>query len=91
MYTIKFYVRGHPHSMTIDDEVLYDNRINNLFFSNPNSNNPSLWGVLIEKAWAKLLMNYTNMNSGYSHIALKSILGCPVRSYNLKRTNLSDK
>ena len=54
LYTVRFYIRGKPTLITIDDEVLYDHNQNDLYFSNPNSFHPSLWGPLLEKAWAKI-------------------------------------
>lgn len=61
MYTIRFFVRGHPYLMTIDDEVLYDTVNHENHYSNPHK---SLWGPLLEKAWAKLMMDYLNIYGG---------------------------
>jgi hypothetical protein len=51
--------------ITIDDEVLWDNNKKDLFFANPNSNNPSIWGPILEKAWSKIQFNYFNTNGGF--------------------------
>lgn len=91
MYTIRFFVKGHPHLITLDDEVLFDNKNDELYFSNPSTKSPSLWGPLLEKAWAKMLMNYSNIDAGQSHIALRAILGCPVIQYNFGYLNMSNK
>ena len=64
MYTIRLFVRGHPFLTTLDDEVLYDTTKDDLHYANPNKFNPSLWGPLLEKAWAKQMMDYTNIYGG---------------------------
>ena len=65
VYTVQFYIRGKPHYFTIDDEVLWDDNKKDLFFSNPNSNHPSMWGPLLEKAWSKIEFDYLNSDGGF--------------------------
>ena len=58
IYIVRFFIRGKPHLITIDDEVLYDMNNEDLVYSNPNPSHPSLWGPILEKAWSKIQFNY---------------------------------
>jgi hypothetical protein len=42
---------------------------------------PSLWGLLIEKAWSKVQINYENSIGGGGYQTLSALLGCPVNLY----------
>lgn len=70
--------------ITIDDEVVWDNYHDDLYFSNPNSFHPSLWGPLLEKAWSKIQFNYENSDGGFQFYVMKALLGCPVKFYPMK-------
>ena len=89
VYTVQFYIRGKPHLITIDDEVLWDNHAKDLYFANPNTNNPSIWGPLLEKAWSKIQFNYFNSNGGFQFVTLKALLGCPTQYYRIRSLALN--
>ena len=91
IYTVRFFIRGKPHLITIDDELLYNNDQDELFFGNPNQYHPSLWGPLLEKAWAKVDMNYENAEGGWQHHVLRTLLGCPVFAYRMSRIQRTAK
>jgi hypothetical protein len=46
-----------------------------------------MWGVLIEKAWAKSFSNYSalGLKGGFSNQALKALNGAPTDIYVLKK------
>lgn len=63
IYTVRFYVRGKPVYITIDDEVSMTEPLSfNPFAKHPidvtfgelDPNNPTIWGMLLEKAYAKI-------------------------------------
>ncbi len=70
IYTIKFYIRGRPTLITIDDEFLFEKNFiqfkgsTNPTFAEMSDEYPSLWGLLIEKAWSKIQINYENSIAG---------------------------
>lgn len=69
---MKFYVRGRPIIVTVDDEFMFDkkviqfNRTTDLAYGDINPEHPSLWGPLLEKAWAKLNLDYENTGGGHT-------------------------
>lgn len=38
----------------------------------------SLWGPILEKAWAKIMGNYDNANEGYIKNGISVLTGAPV-------------
>jgi hypothetical protein len=59
---VQLYVRGLPTVIVIDDYIPFYNG-NFLFNSKPPSGD--LWGVVLEKAYAKLNGNYQFINYGW--------------------------
>jgi Calpain family cysteine protease len=66
---MKLYIRGRPMTITIDDYIPFYN--GNLIFEKAaanapgKSNNMNIWGVLLEKAFAKITGNYEYINYGW--------------------------
>lgn len=75
-YAINLYVGGYPVTVTVDDNFAYDEKSHALAFS--GSNQKELWVMLIEKAWAKLHMNYTIIDGGDGRESLGALTGAPV-------------
>ena len=78
-----FYIRGEKVSVTIDDRIPVLNLGENYTTPYPpiNSKPPpsgAWWLVMLEKAYAKLNVNYTNLNGGTPGEALRSLTGMPV-------------
>jgi len=80
VYGLKFYVKGIPTEVIIDDyfPVDYSNQKQPLF-SRPRGN--ELWVLLVEKAWAKIFKNYVACEGGYMDDAFEYLLGCPSIRY----------
>jgi calpain-12 len=75
---LRFFIRGKPWIVTIDDEVLtYDGNLN--FAMLGESKN--LWAPLMEKAFAKMKGNYATANGGFVPNGLRSLVGCPISDY----------
>ena len=59
---MKLYVRGKPTIITIDDIVPFMN--SGPFAARPNLDG-SLWGMVLEKAYAKMVGNYEIIANGW--------------------------
>ena len=64
IYNVRFFIRGKPWVVTVDDYLL--TKGNSLAFVRPHLNPGSLWMTLLEKAWAKVGGNYELINYGYT-------------------------
>lgn len=78
-------------SITIDDQFpmfrTYDgwNYVNNA-----PSPTGAWWLVMLEKAYAKLNVNYANLNDGAPNEALRALTGMPATGYTVKHKSLSE-
>jgi hypothetical protein len=84
IYTVRFYIRGKPWLVTVDDIFLFKN-LNEpkLYFSKVNSDN-SMWSAIVEKAWAKMKGSYTSADTGFNVNGLRALTGSPVFTYKTK-------
>jgi len=78
---IKFYIRGKPWVLTVDEQLFTSNR-GSLFFAGKSPNDNSMWGALIEKAYAKMNGNYEFVNGGFVENGLRTFVGAPVFTYD---------
>jgi len=70
-FQMYFYVRGEKVAVHIDDRIPYTDYgpgyvYRYQFINNKMSQDGAWWLVLLEKAMAKLNVNYSNLNSGYA-------------------------
>ena len=82
-----FYLRGERVSVVIDDRIpVLDLGDNYTTPYPPVNSKPSpagaWWLVLLEKAFAKINVNYTQLNAGTPGEALRALTGMPVSSHN---------
>ena len=66
IYTLRFFVRGIPSYITVDDSVYYINSGDDTgpTYAKTSEDFPSYWGPILEKGWAKLLGNFQNTVGG---------------------------
>ena len=85
IYGIKFYVRGKPWVVSIDDLLFVDTyyATDVLMFVQPDPYSGAIWGPLLEKAWAKVIGNYEIADGGYLENALRQHTGAPVFTYEV--------
>jgi calpain-15 len=62
IYAVKFYIRGKPWVVTVDDNVMmYSNAPNFALIGD----NDALWVPILQKAWAKVKGTYSDANLGF--------------------------
>ena len=81
VFEFKFWIKAEPVSVVIDD-LLPTNTKRELVNARPSDTNFGWWLVLLEKAYAKLSINYANLNGGLQAEALRTLTGMPVAIYN---------
>ena len=92
---VRFYIRGKPWIVTIDNSLLVrqaeslealneglnadEDPYTKLVFAQPSVDGKSIWGALLEKAWAKVRGNYLEADQGgYTPNGLRVLTGYPV-------------
>ena len=89
IYSLKFYVRGVPTEIVVDDLIpCYADRKNTPLFSKPKGK--ELWVLLAEKAWGKLYKNYAACEKGAIGDALEYLLGCPSVNYTADNQSVDE-
>jgi hypothetical protein len=77
---VRFYIRGKPWVVTIDDKLMVDTS-GDPVFAESDSNKQAMWGAILEKAWAKVKGNYESSEGGFTVSGLRSLTGAPVFTY----------
>ena len=73
IYAVKLSKNGEQVEVVVDDYVpCLDNKP---LFVKPDQN--GMWGLILEKAWAKLHGSYEVMHSGLSHTVFRDLTGAP--------------
>lgn len=83
VYAFRFYIRGKPWIVTVDDYFLFTTNSNGErepVFARIGKNK-QMWAMLLEKAWAKIKGNYLMANGGFVENGLRALLGCPIYGY----------
>lgn len=82
IFTIKAYVKGRQEDITIDDLLpVYSHTT---AFAKPSADG-GWWMPLIEKAFAKVHVNYEMISSGTQAEAARFLTGSPAREFVLNR------
>jgi calpain-15 len=73
IFGVNLFIRGHPYVETIDTSipVLENNTPVN---ARPGSMG-AWWPVLLEKAYAKMNLNYANIDGGMPYEAMRALTG----------------
>ena len=80
IFAVKFWVKGLPYIQTIDSKIpVMDN--NTPINARPTSQG-AWWPVLLEKAFAKLNLNYANLEGGHPYEAMRILTGHPVMQFH---------
>lgn len=79
IFPIKFFYKGGPIIVTIDDQIPV---MSNGYPVNARPGpNGGWWVVLLEKAYAKMNINYANLEGGMQYEAMRALTGQPVMLY----------
>ena len=66
IYAVRFYIRGKPWYVTVDDEFFTSTYYDNGHSFAPTGANDNLWVPILEKAWAKAKGTYANSEGGWT-------------------------
>ena len=80
VYALRFYVLGIPTTIIIDDWVPL-NKFGGTVFAGVDYEDPALWGILIEKAFAKLHGNWEAIIAGDPRHSINVLTGAPAENY----------
>ena len=81
IYKLRFFIRGKPWVVSVDDEMLFNEKEDQLHFAMIGESK-NIWAPLVEKAFAKMKGNYaTASDGGFISTGLRSIVGCPIQEY----------
>ena len=84
IYGVKFYIRGKPWIVTVDEDFWfwYDDTP---LFARPvegkNGEISAMWISIVEKAWAKVKGSYFAAEGGFMENGLRALSGVPVVKY----------
>jgi len=78
IFAVKVFVKGRPEDVTIDD--LFPIYGNTPAFANPTQDG-GWWLPLLEKAYAKVNVNYEQISSGSHAEAARFLTGAPSREF----------
>lgn len=67
--------------VVVGADVWYDNNEDNALYARSQDKN-EMWPLIIEKAFAKLMGGYDEIDAGFSHEAYEVLTGTPRRSYD---------
>jgi hypothetical protein len=76
---MRVYVKGIPTIISVDDTVPFSRSSSGVYstmFAKTGVDG-SIWGMLMEKVWAKLNGNYETIIAGNSAEAFDLLGGCP--------------
>ena len=98
IYGIRFFIRGKPWVVDIDDGTLWDSSVApgdhlpaGSVFSYPFAANADMWGVILEKAWGKVKGSMASSASGgYHATGLRSLVGAPHFEYRVEESNIDE-
>lgn len=67
---LKFFKNGQSEYIIVDDWLAWNDREDRPAFTCGGEDNNEFWPCIIEKAYAKLYGNYSNIETGKIHLAL---------------------
>ena len=76
IYRLNLYYRGQPVKVIVDDRLPVWN--GNEPINAKKSRNNAWWYTIVEKAFAKMFVSYSNLSGGFSSEALRALTGMPV-------------
>ena len=78
IYAVNMYTLGVPHTVIVDDYFplrVVNGRLGTVYAG--IGSDGSIWGPILEKAFAKFHGNYSHLNYGKPHLAVRTLYGAP--------------
>ena len=88
IYAVNLYTLGVPHTVIVDDYLPMrssDGKTGTWFAG--LGTDGSLWGPILEKAFAKFHGNYLHLNMGHPYLAVRTLYGSPSNTYKNEKLN----
>jgi len=86
IHAIRFYIRGKPWVVAVDDELLWYNGVdstgNRMLYFTKDATYAAFWAPILEKAWAKVVGNYAQANGGFIITGARVLTGVPGFTYS---------
>ena len=60
IFALRVFIRGKPHVISVDDNIMF-NKDGSPVFAKLSKDGTSAWGMVANKAWAKVSGNYLKM------------------------------
>jgi len=80
IYEVRFFIREKLYVVTVDDDVLFRGDVP--YFSGPSGDGRSVWGIVIEKVFIKVVGNYLKTDvGGFMENGIRLMTGVPVFGY----------
>ena len=86
IYAFNVFVRGLETIVTVDESILVNNKNIPLFAKIGQDN--SMWGPILEKAWAKVNGNFERIEAGYGLEAFSFLTNSPSRYFNVSKLSV---
>ena len=84
IYGVNLYTLGVPHTVIVDDylplEENYERDGYKTLFAKVGDDG-SIWGPIVEKAFAKYHGNYKHISGGDPAFAVRTLFGAPFKNY----------
>lgn len=85
IHGVRLFIRGKPWVLTVDDQLLFKRNsarsTEYVLFANPNIGKTAFWVPILEKAYAKALGSYENIEGGFFEGGISALLGAPTFGY----------
>ena len=78
IFEITFYMKGEPIKVVIDDRIP---TASNAAIHAQMSTSRAWWMLILEKAYAKINMNYANLDGGFGEESLRALTGMPIDQF----------
>jgi hypothetical protein len=91
-------MRGKPYVISVDDNLFFYNVSNSgtdyggggPLFAYLSKDKRTIWGAVLEKAYAKLIGNYFRLSGGFLENGIRSLTGAPIISYDTSQLKSGD-
>ena len=87
-------MRGKPYVISVDDNLLFYNETYygsvRPIFAYLSKDKRTIWGAVLEKAFAKLIGSYWKLSGGFLENGIRSLTGAPIISYDTSQLTSED-